>query len=704
MRAVLMGIGLSVAAACSGGGGAAPDPIDPAPPALTIGGTVTGLIGASVVLQVTGGEQITVAQDGPFAFATEFAAGQAWEVSLVSAPARTFAALGNASGTIVEPVRDVTVALTPGYQVSGTVRGLEGTLVLELNQGERVTLGEPGRFTFQTLLRDGEGYDVRFVTTPGEQRCSIVGGAGTVAGADVTGVAVDCLGLRLVTGTVEGLEGGGLVLQNNGGDDVVVAADGRFTFRTKIVDGGTYDVSVLHQPASQRVTVLAGAGMVQGRDVTDVRVTCATKKWRHPSSIADTISMDGDDADSVSVASGLRGDAVVAWEYGSRIFTGERRNGAWRHPVRDVTLPHNPAGGSSFDPQAAIDFHGNTVMVWTQRDSGTDRIYKSVYRNGVWTDPATLAEHISPLGGDAARPKVAMETTGDAIIVWEQYVNGRGRIFKSEYRSGVFQNPTSADDCISPPTTHAQDVQLAIGADGHCVVVWAQSDDVNYRIFKSERRGGAWTHPASFADAISPAGTDAYAPAVAFDGLGNAIITWVQSDGTVPQVFKAELKNGLWRLPLDVTDNISPDGLAVHAASVAMSRLGDAVVVWRQDVSATASSLFKSEYRAGVWHVPDDVTDAFSVGRVVEFAVAMDSEGNTVIAYTADDGVAPAAVLKSEYRFGAWAHPTSALETISPAGGAATSPRVTIDGRDDAIVLWRQVDGVYGRAFNSELR
>ena len=45
-----------------------------------------------------------------------------------------------------------------------------------------------------------------------------------------------------ISGTITGLTGAGLVLQNNGGDNLKVTASGPFTFATSIASGGAYAV------------------------------------------------------------------------------------------------------------------------------------------------------------------------------------------------------------------------------------------------------------------------------------------------------------------------------------------------------------------------------------------------------------------------------------------------------------------------------
>ncbi len=428
-------------------------------------------------------------------------------------------------------------------------------------------------------------------------------------------------------------------------------------------------------------------------------------QWFHPTSLADTQSMDGNDSDSGSVAAGSNGDAILAVEYGSRLFLSEKTAGVWNHPVRYVTQPHNPAGGSMFTPRSALRPNGDAVVVWAQRDNGIDRIYAARRTGGVWTDPANHADHLSPAGSSAQQPRVVIDPSGDAIVSWEQYVAGNGRIFKSELHNGTWTNPTSDNDGISAGTTHAQDVVMAVGPDGHVIIAWSQWGTSNYSIFLSERIGGVWTHPSSLAAGISPAGTHAFTPKVAFDGASDAIVTWVQSDGITEQVFKSEYRAGVWQHPTGLTDNISPDGTAAHDVQVAMSANREAVIVWSQDVAVGQTSLFKSEYRAFAWTHPSGLGAAFGVGQDVnEIAVAMDTTGNTVVLFTAGNIGQNWATYLSEYRYGGWRHPATLADKISPGATSATLPYIAVDGSDVVTAIWRQSNGMFQSVYISEYR
>jgi 6-phosphogluconolactonase len=82
-----------------------------------------------------------------------------------------------------------------------------------------------------------------------------------------------------VGGTVSGLTGSGLVLQNNGGDDLSVSASGPFVFSTPLPADTAYSVTVSAQPTdptSNCIVMKAGrSGVVQIADIRTVSVVCA---------------------------------------------------------------------------------------------------------------------------------------------------------------------------------------------------------------------------------------------------------------------------------------------------------------------------------------------------------------------------------------------------------------------------------------------
>jgi 6-phosphogluconolactonase (cycloisomerase 2 family)/environmental stress-induced protein Ves len=256
----------------------------------TIGGTVFGFGGGTgLVLQDNGGDNFTVAANGTFTFSTPVAIGSPYSVTVFSQPSGPTqnCVVTNGSGTVpITNVTNVTVTCTTTkFTIGGTVSGLSGTgLVLQDNGGDNKTISADGTFTFATSVASGAAYAVTVLTQPSTptQTCSVVGGTGTVGAGNVTNVTITCsTNTYTIGGTVSGLSGTGLVLQNNLGDNKAITVNGAFQFTTAIASGATYSVTVLTQPTnlSQTCTVTSGSGTVTSANITNVSVACTTNTY-----------------------------------------------------------------------------------------------------------------------------------------------------------------------------------------------------------------------------------------------------------------------------------------------------------------------------------------------------------------------------------------------------------------------------------------
>ena len=79
-----------------------------------------------------------------------------------------------------------------------------------------------------------------------------------------------------VGGTAQGVNGAGLVLLNNGGEQLTVPASGSFAFATALASGATFSISIAAQPSGQLCSVTNGSGSVVDANVTAVGVSCVT--------------------------------------------------------------------------------------------------------------------------------------------------------------------------------------------------------------------------------------------------------------------------------------------------------------------------------------------------------------------------------------------------------------------------------------------
>jgi hypothetical protein len=243
----------------------------------SIGGTVSGLTGTLVL--VDNGDNLTINANGSFAFDTPIANQTSYSVSVATQPAGETCSVMNGSGTVNgASVSGVAVSCIANlFTVGGTITGLGSgaSVSLQDNGGDTLTQTSNGAFTFSAPLATGASFNVAVSAQPTGQFCRVAGGSGTVGNGNVTSAVINCASNAFtVGGTVSGLVGS-VVLQDNGGDNLTLDANGSYAFATTLPTNATYNVTVLTQPPNETCTVGNATGTVGFRPVSNISVSCA---------------------------------------------------------------------------------------------------------------------------------------------------------------------------------------------------------------------------------------------------------------------------------------------------------------------------------------------------------------------------------------------------------------------------------------------
>jgi hypothetical protein len=276
-------------------------------------------------------------------------------------------------------------------------------------------------------------------------------------------------GTITIGGTVTDLTGIGLVLQNNGSDDLPITADGPFTFATLLTPGGIYNVTVATNPRnpSQICSVTNGSGTVPAGPVTDVTVSCGDPPVGNVSKVAaegDTLP----DPDGTILSGILLEGGVAINDLGEVAFHGQTgstpavftQDGLVAK--RGDTLPGDSTvdriydnGGVAINLLGEVAFHG--------RDND-GRLEAAFTQNGLVAkegdtldDDTTIPEEISDSG------KVAINLFGQVAFHGE--IEVEGGLFDETFRAVFTQDGlvTREGDTLTDGTTIVEEISESGG-------------------------------------------------------------------------------------------------------------------------------------------------------------------------------------------------------------------------------------------------
>lgn len=230
-----------------------------------------------------------------------------------------------------------------------------------------------------------------------------------------------------IGGTVTGLSGTGLVLQDNGGNNLPVTASGAFSFTTTIASGGAYAVTVATQPTNppQSCAVTGGTGTATA-NVTTVAVACTN------AAVNATVGV---------TVSGLSGSGLVLQDNGGDSLTISKSGSyTFKTPITgayNVTVLSQPVA-----PTQLCTVTGGTGTATTSTVTATVACVASY----------TIGGNVNGVVGTGL---VLQDNNGDNLAVTQ---NG-AFTFKNQLPTGTAYAVT----VFAQPTTPAQTCVVATG-------------------------------------------------------------------------------------------------------------------------------------------------------------------------------------------------------------------------------------------------
>jgi hypothetical protein len=270
-----------------------------------------------------------------------------------------------------------------------------------------------------------------------------------------------------------------------------------------------------------------------------------------------------------------------------------RRDGSWRTSFRLVSAP----GDALIEPQVAMNTRGDAVVIWERRDPSVGRSINAATRpaGGRFGAPHQLA---GPDGGPGAE-SIAIGEGGDVLAAWGTF--GQSGSIVTAFR------PAGGDWGGAEPVLHLGPwivgrPVVAVGPDGRAAVAWQRSDssDVSRQsvVQVAERPpGGPFTAARDLETSTLALGTAGPTPAIAIDRDGATRVAWISvaggSDSRAP-VATRHSPGGDWSTPepIGLPEALEPPPFGLFTSPfrplLAAGRDGTTLLLWDRRVGTGA--------------------------------------------------------------------------------------------------------------------
>lgn len=296
-------------------------------------------------------------------------------------------------------------------------------------------------------------------------------------------------------------------------------------------------------------------------------------------------------------------------------------------------------------PAIATDGLGNVLIVWQSRDTDGFGIF------GQWYDPTGTKngdEFLVNTGviGDQAKPDVAMDATGRAVVTWQSAGQDGDGLGVYYVRLDAIGSTSGAEGRASESTAGDQQApSVAVAAvDGQFVIVWQSpgplvDGEASVEIF-GRRFSGLDGIPGSEFQVNSVAQKDQILPDVAMDDSGDAVIVW-QAEGQASSgsdVFGRRMDGMGVLLDTDFIINTTKPR-PQRSPAVSMNADGNFLVAWQsQHQDGYSWGIYGQQYDASGMVILGEVAINERVaGPQTSPGVTVNASGQALVAWLGND-------------------------------------------------------------------
>ena len=371
------------------------------------------------------------------------------------------------------------------------------------------------------------------------------------------------------------------------------------------------------------------------------------------------------------------GDAIVVWQSStpSDIWANRYVAGSgWGTPE----LIETNANGA-YTPHVAGDGNGNAIAVWGQSDGTAISIWANRYVAGTGWGTAELIE--AGDAGDAFDPRIVFDGSGNASAVWWQSDGTYENTVANRYTAGSGWGSAEIIDS-EDLNVSSYGMWLAASDNGDAMAVWIQNDAVWANRY--DAGSGNWGTAEKVENLASGSSIDT---CIDMDSSGNATLMFSHWDSSTRIYANRYVVGSGWAGAVTIDDGSG----GWTSPWVALDENGNAQAIWQ---NASGNRIWSNRYVAGSgWGTPESIDNQTGYLAEERAQVVGDAHGNAIAIWIQNDGTAHSLWANRYVAGTGWkgAEVIESDDTNHIYNYGVSS--LAINGRGQAMAVWRQVDG-----------
>lgn len=354
----------------------------------------------------------------------------------------------------------------------------------------------------------------------------------------------------------------------------------------------------------------------------------------------------------ISIDTDPSGAPVIGYVLSNQIFFLRWNGSSWQSLFTGLTV--------GFYPMFVLDSSGHPIVTWNNHYYGTtnDEIFVKRWNGSAWVEmgvgSATGGGISNSPGGSFFGPDIALDASGNPIVVWEDKSSGNSEIYVKRWNGTQWINMgvnSASAGGISNSAADSTYVDIAVSPAGVPVVTWHEySYNLNIdSIYVKQWNGTSWiemgTGSAS-GKGISTEQRIAHRPSIVIDYTGAPIVTWTGTLYSSDYEIYVKRWNGSAWVEMGagsaVDGGISNNDLSSMETDIQIAPDGNPIIAWADGPINSNKDIFVRRWNGTAWvEIGTGSASDTGISKTVPNSgypsITFNSSGNPIIAWN-DNG------------------------------------------------------------------